>query len=329
MGSGRLSEGAQAMQDALYPDYRVALESVRAEMLALEDIGRTRRQLDSAMATWAAAAVAPKGVMIREHVVAGRGERPNLTLRVYRPERGEGAHGVLYFLHGGGYVMGRPSHFDNQCAEIAVGANCVVISPDYRLAPEDPYPAGLDDSDAGLAWVFDNAADLGIDSGRVAVGGTSAGAGLAAALLLRLRGRGDDRVAFQFLEAPMLDYRNQALSSGAAEHPLVWNRTSNERAWGAYLDGIDDIPAEASPALAEDLSGLPPTYISVSALELFRDEAVAYADRLVENGVQVELHMYPNGFHGSPRVAPHAAMSQRWRADAIHVLREAVGRIAQ
>ncbi len=206
----------------------------------------------------------------------------------------------IYSMHGGGYVIGSYTMddllFDRWCPALGV----VGISVEYRLAPETPYPGPIEDCYAGLRWVHEHAGELGIDPTLVGVHGISAGGGLAAALALLARDRGGPPVAFQILISPMLDDR-QVTPSSQLDGLAVWNRESNAFGWRSYLGelyGRDDVPHHAAPARAVDLSGLPPAFVSVGALDGFRDEDVDYALRLNHAGVPAELHVYPGAPHG-------------------------------
>jgi acetyl esterase/lipase len=311
----------------MIPEYRETLDLFPDGMLDISNIKRTRESMRLRLEASAARAKPFPGVVIQDEIVPGLGSRPDLRIRLYLPERRPTPSGALFFMHGGGYVMGEVPQFDVHCSEIAEGAGCLVASIDYRLSPENPYPAPLEDCYAGLAYLAAASPRLGVDPARVAVGGTSAGGGLTAGLALLARDRGGPHIAFQVLEAPMLDHRGITRSSRIAHHPKVWNRAANQLAWRAYLGAAADGPVSeyASPALAADLAGLPPAYISVSALELFLDEGLDYARRLIEAAVEVELHVYPNGFHGSTWAVPNAELSQRWRVDSVDALRAVVG----
>ena len=207
---------------------------------------------------------------------------------------------VLFWMHGGGMVIGNRYMDDARLAEWCRSLSCVCISVEYRLAPEAPYPAAIDDCDEGLRYVIDHAADLRIDPRRIGVGGRSAGGGLAAALALRWRDRGDDRVAFQYLEYPMLDDRMNTPSSKLDGLPL-WSRESNAFGWRAYLGdrcGTDHVPPDAAPARAAELAGLPTTFITVGTADCLRDEAIDFAARLCRADVLTELHVYAGAVHG-------------------------------
>lgn len=230
-----------------------------------------------------------------EHVVS---TDPHVVVRVHRPVDIEGPLPALYSIHGGGYVLGSydmdDSTFDQLCPELGI----VGISVEYRLAPDHPYPAAIDDCEAGLRWTLDHAAELGVDPHRVGIRGVSAGGGLCAALGLRARDAGLS-VRFQLLDCPMIDDRMMSVSS-QLEGLAIWSRTSNQLGWSSYLGDLagDDVPADAAPARADDLSGLPPTYVCVGGSDGFRDEDIDYAQRLMAAGVDTELHVYPGVPHG-------------------------------
>ena len=219
---------------------------------------------------------------------------------------------TLVYFHGGGFTIGSIQTHNVLCRELARIGQCAVISVDYRLAPEYPYPTPLEDCYAGLAWVHQNAESLGIDATRIGIGGASAGAGLAAGLALLARDRGDLSVAFQLLIYPMIDDRQITVSSTWSDP--IWSPAANTFGWTAYLGdkkGTSDVEPYAAPARATDLSGLPPTLISVGALDGFSDEDIDYAVRLRHAGVAVELHVYPGAPHGFDTFGDFTAISRR------------------
>lgn len=232
----------------------------------------------------------------QDHVVS---EDPEVVVRVHRPVGIPGPLPCLYSIHGGGYVIGDRSmddaKFDRWCVEFSM----IGVSVEYRLAPEHPYPAGIDDVTAGLRWVFDHSDELDIDPTRIGITGVSAGGGLCAALGLRMREDQNRSVAFQLLDCPMLDDR-LATPSAQADGLVVWSKVSNAYGWSSYLGNLagGDVPADAAPARADDLSGLPPTYVCVGGADGFRDEDIALAQRLMAAGVETELHVYPGVPHG-------------------------------
>jgi len=238
---------------------------------------------------------------------------PQVPVRVHRAKDAEGVLPGLYSIHGGGYVIGTNLMDDTMLDDMCPKLGVVGVSVDYRLAPETPYPGPLEDCYRGLLWAHEHATELGIDPDCIGVMGVSAGGGLAAALCLLARDRGEVPVAFQLLDQPMLDDR-QATASSRQDDLAVWSKASNTFGWRAYLGdlyGADDVPATAAPARATDLSGLPPTFVSVGAADGFRDEDVDYATRLNQAGVPTELHVYPGACHGFNVMAPDAALTKR------------------
>ncbi|MGE3855568.1 MAG: alpha/beta hydrolase [Dehalococcoidia bacterium] len=274
-------------------------------------------------------AVRTAGVTAEDRAVPGPEGAPPVPVRVYRGARtpATGAAALLW-IHGGGMVMGDIDQSDAYCTDVAHRLGVVVVSTDYRVAPEHPFPAPLEDCYASLRWLAQSADALGVDAARIAIGGSSAGAGLAAGLALLARDRGEVPVCYQHLIYPMLDDRNVTASSHRITDPRVWNRTSNLAGWHAYLAGragTEDVSPYAAPARATDLAGLPPAYITVGTLDLFMDEDVEYARRLVDAGVRAELRVYPGVFHASPTYIPNAAVSRRWTADQREALARGLG----
>lgn len=225
-------------------------------------------------------------------------EVTGVTVRVHRPVEIEGAQPCLYWMHGGGLIagsaLGDDLRFDRWCPSLGM----VGVSVEYRLAPEHPFPAPIEDCWAGLRWVVDHAGELGVDRTRIGIGGASAGGGLAAALALLARDGGLD-LAYQLLLYPMLDDRQVTESSGW-DVP-IWDPAANDFGWRCYLGdakGTDDVPPHAAAARAADLAGLPPAFVLVGALDGFLDEDVDHAMRLTRAGVPTELHVYPGAPHG-------------------------------
>ena len=269
----------------------------------------------------------PAAVETEDRVAPGP-DGNDVVVRLYLPSGRQTPGAALYWIHGGGMVMGQLDMDDDGCAAIADTLNIVVASVDYRLAPEHPFPAPVEDCYAGLRWFVGQAGELGVDTARVAIGGASAGGGLAAGTTLVARDRGEVALAYQWLVYPMLDDRNAATHSPASDDPKVWNRFANDYGWNAYLAGragADDVSPYAAPARATDLAGLPPTYINVGDLDLFLDEDIAYAQAMMRAGVPVELHVYPGAFHGSNGFVSRSALAARWRADERASLARALG----
>ncbi len=252
----------------------------------------------------------------------GRQVRVNL----FRPESATAPLPAVLHIHGGGYVLGTADMTNAANAAMALSVDCVVASVDYRLAPETPYPGPLEDCHAALRWLHASAVELGLDAKRIAIAGESAGAGIAAGLALFARDRGDAPICFQCLVYPMLDDRTNAENTSPYAGEFVWNAKSNQFGWTAYLGrapGGADIPYYAAPARAPDLSGLPPAFINCGALDLFADENIAYARRLIHAGVAAELHVYPGAFHGFP-LAPGTHLATTAERDRIDALRRAL-----
>lgn len=266
------------------------------------------------------------GVSVEERRVPGPAGAPDIGLRLYRPVAATGPVGCIYHIHGGGYIMGSAQEVDFVYRPLAAALGCVIVSVDYRLAPEAVYPAAIEDCYAGLAWTFAQADALGIDPRRTGVMGESAGGGLAAALALLARDRGEHRLAFQHLVYPMLDDRTGVRPPPATAGQFIWNPESNRFAWGALLGqapGGHDVSPYAAAARAEDLTGLPPSFVMTGALDLFADEDIDYARRLIAAGVPTELHVYPGAFHGFDALAGIPVADQA-RADRLAALQRAL-----
>ncbi len=317
-------------EDRLDDMSKAVLEMIPASLLDLSShdaIRNARLAVDGLMAAMFAEAPDVPGVDMEDHWVPGAPGDPDVMVRVYTPAGSEGAAPGLYWIHGGGMVLGNVPMDDLNCKGWAAEFGCVVASVEYRLAPEHPHPAPIEDCYAGLKWFADNSESLGVDRDRIAIGGASAGGGLAAALALLARDRGEVNIAFQQLIYPMLDDRNITHASHYVQHPKVWNRAANIAGWSALLGkpaGADDVSPYASPARAEDLSGLPPAFIIVGELDLFVDEDIDYAMRLIQAGVPTELHVFPGAFHGSDLMVPMSETSQRWAKVRSAALRQAL-----
>ncbi len=247
----------------------------------------------------------------------------HMTVRWFAPERHDssGTGPAAIYLHGGGMIQGTVELYDRFVAAYVADSGVPMLAVDYRRAPEHPHPAPVEDSFAGLAWLGAHAGDLGIDPGRIALMGDSAGGGLAAGAALLARDRGVP-VAKQILIYPMLDDRN-TVPDPALVPWAAWSYDDNYTGWHALLGekiGQTDVPETAAPARALDLAGLAPTYIEVGELDIFRDEAIAYARRTAAAGTRVELHVHPGCPHGFDRIDPHVDVVRRSRADRIRAL---------
>lgn len=258
--------------------------------------------------------------------IPGPAGAPDVRVLHYTPPGNTTASGprpALLHIHGGGFVLGNPELNDLSNRAAALAQDCIVVSVDYRLAPEAVWPAALEDCYAALIWLAGNADALGIDPARIAVAGESAGGGHAAALALHARDKGGPAICFLLLDAPMLDDRT---GTSHDPHPhcghFVWTPDKNRFGWGALLGmapGGPDVPAAAVPARAADLAGLPPTFISVGALDLFLEEDMEWTRRLTRAGVAADLHVIAGGYHGFGVAAgsPQAQSVQALRHDAL------------
>lgn len=267
------------------------------------------------------------GVSTRDQLVPSESGH-TVPVRIYTPDvRATAA--VLLDVHGGGFTHGDldTDHAANviRCRDLGV----VVVSVDYRLAPEAPFPAALEDCYAVLVWVAAHSAQLGVDASHIVLHGVSAGGGLCAALALLSRDRQGPSIAFQFLSMPALDDRLVTRSMRTFTDTPIWNSVFSGQSWDFYLGeglrGTDRVSAYAAPARATDLTGLPPAYVCAMEYDPLRDENVAYAQALLDADVPVELHVFPGTAHGSNGIFPMAAVSQRQNAQERAVLASALG----
>jgi acetyl esterase/lipase len=265
---------------------------------------------------------------VEERDVPGPPGDPDISLLICRPIEVPGPRPIIYAIHGGGMILG-----DNRSGMVgalnwAEEIEAVVVSVEYRLAPENPHPAPIEDVYAGYVWTVEHAAELGGDPERIIIAGVSAGGGLAAALALLARDRKAQQPLGQILLCPMLDDRNDTPSAHQMAGLGVWDQASNALGWGSLLGearGGPDVSEYAAPARAEDLSGLPPAFIDVGSAETFRDEVVTYAARIWQAGGVAELHVWPGGFHGFEGMAPQAALSRAAAAARLPWLRRLLG----
>ncbi len=223
---------------------------------------------------------------------------PNLRVRVYKPKDTTRGYPAVMWIHGGGHIYGAPEFDEAFNLRMVEEIGCIVVSPDYRLAPENPYPADVDDCFATLKWLANKEVNgLPVDTERIAVGGVSAGGGLAIATALKARDAGGPKLCFMLPIYPMLDYRNNTISARQITDTRVWCHEANAVSWKMYLGDLQNVPAYASPAMATDVSGLPPANIVVGTLDPFRDEDIEFAQRMMDAGIPVELHVVPGAFH--------------------------------
>jgi acetyl esterase/lipase len=244
-----------------------------------------------------------QAIRCEEQFVPGPAGAPDVRVLIYTPPTKSISLRPAYLqLHGGGFVMGTPEMNDGANRTLAAELDCIIVSVDYRLAPETHFPGAVEDAYAALLWLHREAKPLGVDRARIAIGGQSAGAGHAAVLALHARDRGEVPICLQVLDAPMIDDRT---GSTADPHPycgeFAWTPAKNRFCWRALLclePGGPDVPTEAAPARVSDLGDLPPAFIIVGALDLFLEENMEYGRRLIRAGVPTELHVIPGAFHG-------------------------------
>lgn len=251
-----------------------------------------------------------------EHTFApGRESTPDVPLLACTPA-GRESKGCIFYIHGGGMVLGSNVNGVDEMLDYAEALDLSVVSVEYRLAPENPHPAPVNDCWTGLRWTIDNADDLGFGRGPVIIAGESAGGGLAAATALVARDHGDSPLRGQLLIAPMLDHRSSTRSMRSIGDATVWTRESNVFGWSSLLGQIPagEIPPYASPTLAGELADLPPTYIDVGGADAFRDESLDYGSRIAQAGGLVDLHVWAGAYHGFDGMAPTAHVSQTARA---------------
>jgi acetyl esterase/lipase len=320
------------MRNRIDPEVRAGLDQLLAivgpdGLSGIRDISQ-RRQKQAELKAMRAARPLPGQLEVRDHLVPGATERqPAIRLRSYVPSTVSRPAPCIFYVHGGGLVLGSVDEDDARAAGLAVETGCIVTSVDYRLAPEFPFPAALDDCYQALCWVVENR-ELGIDADRVALYGPSAGGALSAASALLARDDAGPHIALLMLMSPMLDDRMTEPSTVTNTGFGAWSREANRQTWAAYLGtthGTDLVSPYAAPARGEALTNLPPTYLDVGDLDLFRDEVVNFAWRLMRSQVPVELHVYPGGIHGGEHLAPHAELSERIRSYRLSALRRALG----
>ena len=319
------------MEDEIVPEVALALAALPPFPSEVGDDISARRDAVRRMREASGRTLADTvGFTRRDLLITGLAAEPQVRVRMYRPaaDSSLGSHSlpaVLYF-HGGGFSLGDLDAEDGSCVRICTQVGCVVVSVDYRLAPEHPYPASVRDGYGALRWLSAEAAAAGVDRSRIAVAGGSAGGGLAAAVALMSRDEGGPPLCFQLLVYPEIDDRMENHSSGFRGVP-IFDGAAKARSWAHYL-GPNPGPTEiyAAPNRCDDLAGLPPAYILTAGLDPLRDEGLEYAMKLLRDGVPVEIHHFPGVPHGWDIFAPRALSSKRSWDDRLAVLRTAFAR---
>jgi len=270
----------------------------------------------------------PETVSVEERHIPGPAGAPDVRTKIYRRKEGAALRPAILHLHGGGYIMGNPEFMGPQCALWADAFDAIVVGPAYRLGPETAFPGNVEDAYAALAWMVAQATELGIDTARIAVAGESAGGGLAAALALLVRDRGEYRFCHQQLIFPMIDDRTAVRTDLSPMYgEFVWNNQSNHFGWESLLGqppGSPGVSPYAAAARATSLKGLPPVFMATGALDLFTEENLDYAKRLMAEGVPVELHVYPGAPHAFMQVTS-ARVTRAYARDAMAALARGLG----
>lgn len=306
------------LNERIHPELKAAFEAAPAMTITAETLSSLQKYF----------VIAPEAlpkddaVEVHDEVIGGK-----LRVMVYKPKSDAEKLPGLLWIHGGGHILGTPEQDAALCIRFAKEAGCIVVAPDYRLAPEHKYPADVEDCYNALVWMTEN---LPVRKDRVAVSGQSAGGGLTAAVALMARDKKAPAIHFQMPLYPMLDCRTITPSTYQITDHRVWCRDFNLTAWKIYLgddvnaDNVKDVPAYVSPALAEDVSNLPPAYIMVGGLDPFRDESIAYAQRMMQAGVPVELHVVPGCTHGFEVGFPDAEVSKRAMNEYVKAMADAL-----
>jgi len=266
-------------------------------------------------------------VTVEDVTVPGAEGAPAFRVRLYRPTDGVGPVPALVWFHGGGYMIGSPEQDQRNLIAMVRELGIAVAAVQYRLAPQHPFPAPADDGYAGLRWLHDQAETLGIRPDRIAIGGASAGGGLAAGVALMAHDRAEVPVAFQLLIYPMLDDRTVLRTDIDTSRLRMWSTRGNAFGWTSYLGsqpGGPGVSPYAAPSRSLDLSGLPPAWVGVGTFDLFHDEDVAYAERLSAAGVPCQLHVVPGAYHGFDGVSPKAAVVKQFHQSYVDAMRPAL-----
>jgi len=311
--------------DRIDPELVGAVDAMPAErFVAIGEDPPRARQLTEEYQSKLRAALPPTEVTLEETAFAG--PDGDIPVVLYQPPT-PAPRGGLLWMHGGGYIVGT-ARADYHGVGFAEHAGCTVVSVDYRLAPESTYKESIADCFAALSWMVDNASALGIDPERIAIGGGSAGGGLTAGLAHYNRDHGGPALKLQLMLYPMIDDRHDTPSGHEITHPTVWHRQVSLAAWKMYLGeeyGRDQVSPYASAARAADFSNLPPAFVTVGALDLFRDENIDYAQRLMAAGVPTDLQVYPGMIHGAEMSVPEAVVSRRMRKEYRDAVKRAIG----
>lgn len=315
-GSGTNDKERLTAESAAQDRYRLADPELVPFLKTLPNVTLNKSNFMALRGITAPPALPPPAPQPYKRRIPGPPGAPDVNVMIVDPRPGKNQQPALLYIHGGGYTTGSSAMEVPFLQQAAQTGDCVVISADYRLAPEAKFPAALEDNYAALRWMHKNADSLAIDRKRIAVGGMCSGGGHAASLVIAARDRKEVPIIFQLLLQPMLDDRT---GSSRPVPPFlgnfVWTAESNSFGWTSLLGvpaGSSEVPKGSVPARVEDLTGLPRTFIAVGSIDLFVDEDIGYAHRLVDSGVPTELHVFPGGYHGFFSLVPTAAISRRF-----------------
>lgn len=263
---------------------------------------------------------------VRKQVVKGLAGRPDVVVYIINAQPGQHRPAILH-THGGGYITGGAAASIGTLQPTAAALDCVIVTVEYRLAPETIFTGSIEDNYTALKWLYDNAAELGVDRSRIAVMGESAGGGHAALLAIKTRDRGEVPLVFQVLIYPMLDDRTGSVVTPAAPiGSILWTPEKNRFGWRSFLGqapGTSSVPTDAVPARQASLKGLPPAFIGVGSVDLFVNEDVEYARRLIDEGIAAELLVVPGAFHGFDGIAAETPVAKWFTAAKLQALRQA------
>jgi len=310
------------MKERVHLEFSAFLEASTGGLITQENIQQVRQftlqsipslQLDSR-------------VSMEERFISGPEGAPNIRLHIFKPSNQAKPLPAMLYIFGGGLITGNLEMNDAYCQEYALAFNCIVVAVEYRLAPEHPYPAGVEDCYAALLWLANNEKELQIDLNRLVVAGGSAGGNLTAAVSLMARDRKGPKISFQAPVCPMLDNTNSLPSVAEYENEFLWSGQQNKLAWEMYLGAnfSQPAPAYASPLHADDFTGLPPTYTYVGELDVFRDETIEYVKKLTKARVPVEFHLYPGVYHGAELVPVSGGYRERIQQNYMDALNRAL-----
>ncbi|MDP9140471.1 MAG: alpha/beta hydrolase, partial [Pseudomonadota bacterium] len=312
------------IEPLLDPELAQALASLPFPPPGGLEIASRRSLARQFSAAYRDAAPALADLRIEDVEIPSSGSRPAVSIRIIAPLAGR-SDVVLLWMHGGGFSSGHHQDEDIVTAPWVRATGCTVVSVGYRLAPEHPHPAASDDCYAVLEWLASSTAPLGFVPARIAIGGISAGAALAAATALRARDAGGPSICFQLLLVPCTDNRSVTASMMTLNDTRQWHREANIKAWNIYAGGDGEVSPYAAPARATDLGGLPPAYIEIAGADPLRDEGIEYGLRMMQAGVSVELHVFPGALHASTYLQPLAGISVRAREETLAALRRVIG----